>query len=127
MRGAFVDSISPDQISNVHLAVYFNQSYSLFILLKLLAQDINTTDFLGRSPLMWAIMRGFLSACRILLSNGADPYITDYEGKTAFHWACALKNTECLSQLMSYDVLRTVGKKLDTTHHMLRVFFIVFC
>lgn len=118
-----MDGINPDQTSSVHLAVYFNQSYSLFILLKLLAQDANTTDFLGRTPLMWAVMRGSVNTCRILLSHGADPYITDYKGKTAFHWAYELKDTECLLQLMSHDVLGTVGKKMNIIHRALRVFF----
>ena len=70
---------------------------------------------------------GLLGACRVLLSNGADPYLADYEGKTAFHWACALKNTECLEQLMSHDVLGIVGRKLGMMHRVLQVLFVRDC
>jgi RNA polymerase primary sigma factor len=46
-------------------------------------KDVNARDVLGRSPLMLAASKGRSEICRLLLETGADPWLTDDEGKNA--------------------------------------------
>lgn len=46
--------------------------------------DINGADDKGRSPLILAVSKGHGDLCRMLLEEGADPFIKDFDGNDAF-------------------------------------------
>ena len=46
--------------------------------------DINGADDKGRSPLILAVSKGHGDLCRMLLEEGADPLIKDFDGNDAF-------------------------------------------
>lgn len=46
--------------------------------------DINGADDKGRSPLILAVSKGHGDLCRMLLEEGANPFIKDFDGNDAF-------------------------------------------
>lgn len=74
---------------------------NLPVLKQLIARDaeINTTNSRGHTPLMVAAMNNHPETLRILLAAGANPAMTDLNGKTALDHAQSLKRPDIEPQL----------------------------
>jgi ankyrin repeat protein len=65
--------------------------------------NVNSLDFVGRTPLHVAVTQGNLSVVQALLQHGADADIVDGDGWTAWHLACVSAIPQSNSSL---DILR---------------------
>lgn len=63
--------------------------------------NVNSTDFVGRTPLMWFARYGNTETAQILLDKGADPNVVDYAGKTALTHAALANKVETVRLLIS--------------------------
>ncbi len=61
--------------------------------------NINGTDSLGRTALMWAAAMGYPDVVRLLLDKGANVNSRDYSGRTAMMWAAAKGHAEIVKLL----------------------------
>lgn len=79
-------------------------------LTKLLDQDnfINVKDSEGRTPLIWAVDRGSLSAVEILVAKGAEINAKDQEGQTALHYAIVCEQEEVAKYLFEHGADITI-------------------
>lgn len=67
----------------------------------LTAEELDTKDGFGQTPLFWAIESGQINVVRLLLEKGADPKQTDNLGRTLFH---VTTNPALVPILMRYGV-----------------------
>jgi ankyrin repeat protein len=61
--------------------------------------DLNLKDVNGLTPLIWAVDRGHLEACKLLLDAGADPSVQDNEGITPLEYAETCEHNEIINIL----------------------------
>jgi len=61
--------------------------------------DVNLKDSTGLSLLHWVVDRGHIDACRILLSNGANPLIADEDGQTPLDYAITCEHESIIDLL----------------------------
>ena len=57
-------------------AAFLGYNHIILLLIKYNA-DVNLRSSDGRTPLMWAAMRGHMTTMEMLLENGADRELTD--------------------------------------------------
>lgn len=67
---------------------------------QLYADEIDKTDALGRSPLMWASARGDERSVAILLSYRADPNLVDLQNSGPLMYAAAQNHAVCVRLLL---------------------------
>lgn len=65
-----------------------------------LSTNINSIDFLGRTPLMLAAELGRLSAVQTLIAHGAKTDLTDLEGLSILHYAVKSGNLKVVRWLI---------------------------
>lgn len=68
--------------------------------------DVNTSDALGQTPLMWAAKRWDAELVELFLKHGANPNAKDEEGETAFAWGLYVPST--YSGELRYDQEKTL-------------------
>ena len=93
--------------SALHDALIHNQILVVITLLKACnsktekrwAEFINAKNHLQQSPLHIAVLKKQKEAIALLLANGADPHLTDFNGNSAFHVA-ADDRSDCLKLLL---------------------------
>ena len=87
----------------------FTQLHKIVLRLSLLdlekevqfyADEIDATDALGRTPLMWASARGDERSVAILLSYGADPNLVDLQNSGPLMYAAAQNHAICVRLLL---------------------------
>ena len=69
-------------------------------LANLTIEEVNATDFGGRTALSWASQRGDLSAVTELLTHGADPNIVTPTRMAPLFYACEALNPTCITPLL---------------------------
>ena len=69
----------------------------------------------GETPLFLAVMSEWADGMKILLENGADPFVVNSDGMTILHQACQTwcESVECLQVLLDLGVLDINKKDLD--------------
>ncbi len=67
---------------------------------QLCADEVDTTDALGRSPLIWASARGDERSVAILLSYNADPNLVDLQNSGPLMYAAAQNHAVCVRLLL---------------------------
>ena len=73
--------------------------------------DINAQCvMIGRTPLMYASIKGHIDVVDFLLEHGAQIDITDHRGSTALMYACASDNIDVVDRLLA------VGCKVNIEH-----------
>ena len=72
---------TPEAISGLHLATYFNIEWLAYHLLER-DSDVCVRDSLGRDPLAWAVTYDNPSMASFLLENKADIELKDNQGRT---------------------------------------------
>jgi ankyrin repeat protein len=83
------------QMPPLIVAIHNNATNSIEFLLQHGA-DVNITDSLGRTPLIWAVIRGADSNTYLverLLSAGANVNHRDANGTSALRWARSLRSS----------------------------------
>jgi len=86
----------------LHQSVLRLNSLNLEDALQLSTSTIDAQCSVGRTPLMWAILRSQTSDVRLLVEYGADITLADHEGQTPLHRACKWQvPIECLEILLS--------------------------
>jgi ankyrin repeat protein len=65
-----------------------------------LATDVNSADFLGRTPLHLAAQFGNTAVAKLLIENGADVNEVEQDGLTPLHYACKKGDPELLHLLI---------------------------
>ncbi|XP_057317345.1 ankyrin repeat domain-containing protein 66-like isoform X1 [Hydractinia symbiolongicarpus] len=65
--------------------------------------DERDADFEGQAALHWAVRKGHVRCCKILLENGADASLRMYQGWTPAHCAAETGNLEILKLLFEYS------------------------
>lgn len=62
--------------------------------------NVNSLDKNNKTPLMWAIEKGFNASVKYLLANGANPNMLDNNGNTALHLAIKSNKLPILKTLL---------------------------
>jgi len=80
---------------------------------------VNQQNFKGQTALYWASMRGdLISLVDILLENGANPNISDVDGVSPLHIACANGNINIVYRLVkSGAFLNIQDEEMETALH----------
>ncbi|KAK6495545.1 hypothetical protein TWF481_002594 [Arthrobotrys musiformis] len=94
------DFAEEQNFTRVHRVVIELLGASLEEELGLRPEDINATDALGRTPLLWAAARGSERYFATLLSYGADPNIMDSYLSTAVAYAADRGHAVCVRLLL---------------------------
>eukprot|EP01116_Phalansterium_solitarium_P013412 TRINITY_DN30770_c0_g1_i1.p1 TRINITY_DN30770_c0_g1~~TRINITY_DN30770_c0_g1_i1.p1 ORF type:complete len:150 (-),score=47.40 TRINITY_DN30770_c0_g1_i1:262-711(-) len=64
--------------------------------------ELNKTDSLGNTAVIWAAGGGHLDAVRVLVENGADVLISNNGGDTALHKAAWKQKKDCCDYLVQH-------------------------
>lgn len=88
----------PDGWTPLIYSIYYANSRARQMLLDFDA-NINQEDFSGRTPLMFAAIRGDFELLNQLLSLGADPNAADHKHKNAMDFAIEYRQQKCITLL----------------------------
>ncbi|KTD56362.1 Ankyrin repeat protein [Legionella santicrucis] len=80
------------------------------------ATYINNKDTQARTPLLWAAYAGNQEALEILIKNGANPKLTDYQGYSILHLAVQ-ENNESIVRWIIENVGHFLVDQKDSNHH----------
>jgi ankyrin repeat protein len=61
--------------------------------------DVNALDGIHMTPLAWAVARNNLTAIRLLIEAGANPWLDGYGMRSAVYWAAVVDNPEVFDRL----------------------------
>ncbi|XP_029985036.1 ankyrin repeat and SOCS box protein 2-like [Sphaeramia orbicularis] len=86
----------------IHQAAWFGQEACLRVLLSAQPGMINKRTAQGQTPLLIAASRDHLSCVQVLLQNGADPEIMNYEKETPLYKACEKINAATVAVLLNH-------------------------
>ncbi|XP_069581192.1 ankyrin repeat and SOCS box protein 2 [Brachyistius frenatus] len=86
----------------IHQAAWYGQDACLHVLLSAQSGDINKRTAEGETPLMAAVNREQLGCIQLLLENGADPDIPNYDRETPLYKACERNNAATVAMLLNY-------------------------
>lgn len=85
--------------SPVHVAAFFGDVSSLLYLLELRA-DVECTNELGATPLLWAAAAGSMYTLEVLLDKSADIHAKCQLGAPVMHWASRFGSEEVVRRLL---------------------------
>ncbi|XP_028996664.1 ankyrin repeat and SOCS box protein 2-like isoform X2 [Betta splendens] len=88
----------------IHQAAWFGQDVCLKVLLSAQPGMINKRTDRGESALLVAISKDRLRCVQVLLANGADPEITNYDKETPLYKACERNNAAMVAVLLNHGV-----------------------
>lgn len=88
--------------------------------------NVNDRDINGDTPLANAVQLGSVSAVEQLLLHGADPLITDRQGRNALHLAVRSKRTAVFKKIVKCNTARIMAESSDEErsypiHHALKL------
>ncbi|MCO5612401.1 hypothetical protein L7F22_066668 [Adiantum nelumboides] len=96
-----------DDFKEIHFAARGNCELLLHLLKH--GHSINSLDSQGSTPLMTCVREGHIDACKLLLNEGADCYISNRVGETALSLAPASK------KMVEEIILDHITKKVVLT------------
>ncbi|KAF3319318.1 hypothetical protein TWF173_003762 [Orbilia oligospora] len=85
-------------MKGVHLAAYFGLWKSMTAMIGKGA-GLEAKDYMGRTPLGWAVLEGHEAIVKLLVDKGADLEARDEDGRTPLGWA-ALRGHEAIVKLL---------------------------
>ncbi|XP_047243092.1 ankyrin repeat and SOCS box protein 2 isoform X3 [Girardinichthys multiradiatus] len=88
----------------VHQAAWFGQDSCLRMLLSAQPGMVNKRTSCGETPLLVAVSRVQQGCVQVLLENGADPEIPNYEKETPLYRACERSNGAIVAALLNHKV-----------------------
>ena len=95
------DYLEDRQFSLLHKIILGIHSHDLKKTLAIVEDQVDIPDVDGRTPLIWASLRGDVSAVKHLLKAKAGPNLTSIDGETALMTASRSGSTECLKLLLA--------------------------
>lgn len=94
------DFVEEQNFTKLHKIVLGLSLLDLEKEVQLCADEVDTTDALGRSPLIWASARGDERSVAILLSYNADPNLVDLQNSGPLMYAAAQNHAVCVRLLL---------------------------
>ncbi|XP_062415579.1 ankyrin repeat and SOCS box protein 2 isoform X2 [Pungitius pungitius] len=89
----------------IHQAAWYGQDTCLRILLSAQPGMINKRTERGESALMVAVSRDQLESVQVLLDNGVDPNIPNYDKETPLYRACERNNPAMVAALLNHGAV----------------------
>ncbi|XP_035808536.2 ankyrin repeat and SOCS box protein 2-like [Amphiprion ocellaris] len=86
----------------VHQAAWFGQDASLHMLLSAQPGMVNKRTARGETPLLVAVSKVQLQCAQVLLENGADPDIMNYDKETPLYKACERNSPALVALLLNH-------------------------
>ena len=123
---AGADCNAPDHhgFTPAHVLSQWNHPSLLHALSQDHRCDIDSPDFNGRSPLIWASYKHFPNCVKVLLLHGASVFRADSDGLTALHWACVTGSADVALMLARAGREQLItskdGRGLDTIELAIR-------
>ncbi|XP_046581507.1 histone-lysine N-methyltransferase EHMT2-like [Haliotis rubra] len=74
--------------------------------------DVNSRDVFGRTPVMWAALRGHRDGVELLVRRGADVSLVTNDGDNILHWACVGGDRKTVEFVLFLD-----GVDIDATNN----------
>lgn len=99
--------------SYIHLIIFGSVNMDLATYLAISSDPIDVRDSWGRTALMWAAWRGDSNSVSTLLSFGADPQATSYDGNSVLIYATYGGSLDCMGLLLD------IGADINHTSHSL--------
>ncbi|KAM9339302.1 uncharacterized protein asb2a.1 [Symphorus nematophorus] len=88
----------------IHQAAWYGQDACLRVLLSAQPGMINKRTDRGESALMVAVGKDQLGCAQLLLENGADPDMTNYDRETPLYRACERSSPAMVALLLNHGV-----------------------
>jgi len=130
---------APVETPSIHLASYFNLPWLVetYISQSEDGSIVNSVCLTYDTPLIWAAEMGSTACAKILLDEGADPNLVEWDGWSPLHWAARNGHLEVTELLLEHganlgqrdsrgltpldwaagseywDVLEVLGKRAD--------------
>lgn len=118
---AFILDPPPDQdgMLPIHKAAQSNHAEVISYLLRQDVDQINTTDYEGRTPVMLAAQCNCYDTAKVLLENRANVDVRDSENKTVLHYAIGSSDIvkEILKDLKANSLIRAKDRLGNTPLH----------
>lgn len=112
---------SPPIFTLLHLAAYFGNVPWTKTLLGTHARLISREDNHGRTPLYWAVNRGYREMVELLLEHRADVNFKDRSMLIALHIAVIGQNRDVVSVLLQHGArIEAKGETGDTDTPLVR-------
>uniref|UniRef100_A0A3P8TKE2 Ankyrin repeat and SOCS box containing 2a, tandem duplicate 1 n=1 Tax=Amphiprion percula TaxID=161767 RepID=A0A3P8TKE2_AMPPE len=89
----------------VHQAAWFGQDASLHMLLSAQPGMVNKRTARGETPLLVAVSKVQLQCAQVLLENGADPDIMNYDKETPLYKACERNSPALVALLLNHGAV----------------------
>jgi len=86
--------------------------------------DVNQTNRLKWTPLMFAAQKGHFNVCRVLLERGADCHMQNGKGRNALMLAASWGHARTVEMILKYDVSVIDAQDTDgrtALHHAMGV------
>ena len=107
------------QLTALHLLAINGNKAVLQEKLNKNAHNINQTDHMGRTPLIFSVLGDQYECALLLLKAGAKIDETDVDNRTALHWACYQGNQKLVKLLLSKGADHNLQEKeLRTPLHL---------
>ncbi|KAL9593600.1 MAG: hypothetical protein Q9219_007474 [cf. Caloplaca sp. 3 TL-2023] len=87
-------------LKQIHLIILGWSSVDLATYLSISIDEVDVFDSWGRTPLMWAAWRGDSQSVSVLLSHGADPHATSFDGNSVLIYATYGGSLECMRLIL---------------------------
>ncbi|KAM7438709.1 Transient receptor putative cation channel subfamily A member 1 [Porites harrisoni] len=118
---AFIVDPPPDQdgMLPIHKAAQSNHAEVISYLLRQDVDQINTTDYEGRTPVMLAAQCNSYATAKVLLENNANVDVRDSENKTVLHYAIGSSDIvkEILKDVKANSLIRAKDRLGNTPLH----------
>lgn len=118
---AFILDPPPDQdgMLPIHKAAQSNHAEVISYLLRQDVDQINTTDYEGRTPVMLAAQCNCYETAKVLLENRANVDVRDSENKTVLHYAIGSSDIvkEILKDVKANSLIRAKDRLGNTPLH----------
>ena len=91
------------RFTGLHGAAYLEIVEIVVALLKMKKWDLDATDIVGNTPILWAAIMRHSAVLKVLLEQGATPNTADRWGRTPLSWAAEYKDEDVVKILLERE------------------------
>lgn len=120
------------ELSQLHMFAISGNRKKLQEAINTGSYDINETDNMGRTPLIYSVLVEQMDCVILLLKSGANPDKPDGDGRTALHWAAYQGNHKLVKLIIgkckmksAYDKEGRTPLHLSISHDNIKVIQII--